>query len=147
MLAVLFIALLTNSAHAVTIDMVTVGNAGNLAQSSTNASQNGFGAVAYVYQTGKYHVTIQQYTNFLNAVAATDTYSLYNTSMATDLNIAGISRSGSSGAYTYSVIGSSGNKPITYVSWFDAARFATGWQTASRRERRAARRQRMVPTT
>jgi sulfatase modifying factor 1 len=59
----------------------------------------------------------------LNAVAATDTYSLYNTSMGTNLNIAGISRSGSSGSYTYSLIGS-GDHPVTYVSWFDAARFS-----------------------
>jgi formylglycine-generating enzyme required for sulfatase activity len=46
--------------------------------------------------------------------------------MATDLNIAGISRSGVGtlgSPYSYSVLGS-GNRPITYVSWFDAARFA-----------------------
>jgi formylglycine-generating enzyme required for sulfatase activity len=103
--------------HAVTLDMVTVGNAGN-ANDTT-----GYGGVGYSYQIAKYDVTIGQYTAFLNAVAATDTYSLYNTSMATDLNIAGISRAGSSGSYTYSVIGSA-NRPITYVSWFDAARFA-----------------------
>jgi len=108
-------------AHAVTIDMVTVGNAGN------SADTTAYGAVAYDYQIGKYDVTIGQYTDFLNAVAATDTYSLYNTNMGTRLNIAGISRSGSSGSYTYSVInngGNSANRPITYVSWFDAARFA-----------------------
>jgi sulfatase modifying factor 1 len=56
-------------------------------------------------------------------VAATDTYSLYNTSMATNLNIAGISRTGASGSYSYSVIGSA-NHPVTYVSWGDAARFS-----------------------
>jgi len=41
--------------------------------------------------------------------------------------VAGISRSGVSGLYTYAVInngGDSGNRPITFVSWFDAARFA-----------------------
>jgi sulfatase modifying factor 1 len=43
--------------------------------------------------------------------------------MATTSSIAGISRAGSSGSYEYSVIGSSAHKPITYVSWFDAARF------------------------
>ena len=43
--------------------------------------------------------------------------------MAAIPNIAGISQSGSSGSYTYSIIGSA-NHPITYVSWFDAARFA-----------------------
>ena len=42
--------------------------------------------------------------------------------MATDLNIAGISRSGVQGNYSYSVIGSP-NKPVSYVDWGDAARF------------------------
>jgi formylglycine-generating enzyme required for sulfatase activity len=72
-------------------------------------------------------VTIGQYAAFLNAVAATDTYSLYNPSMASDGNIKGIQQNGSSGSYTYSVIGS-GDRPITYVSWFDSARFAN-WMT------------------
>ena len=97
--------------HAVTLDMVTVGNAGN---ANDPATGNLYGGVAYDYQIGKYDVTIQQYTDFLNAVAKTDTYSLYYASMATDPNIAGISRSGSSGSYTYSAIGS-GNRPVTYV--------------------------------
>ena len=108
-------------AHAVSIDCVTVGDPGNA------ADVTGYGAVSSVYKIAKYEVTIQQYTDFLNAVAATDTYSLYNASMATDLNVAGISRSGTSGSYTYSVInngGNSANRPITYVSWFDSARFA-----------------------
>ena len=100
-----------------TIDTVTVGDAGNAADTTT------YGAVADVFAIGKYEVTIGQYTSFLNAVAATDTYSLYNASMATDLNIAGITRAGSSGSFSYSVIGS-GSRPISYVSWFDAARFA-----------------------
>ena len=34
----------------------------------------------------------------------------------------GISRSGSAGSYSYAAIGN-GNRPIAYVSWFDAARF------------------------
>ena len=46
----------------------------------------------------------------------------------TDLFFRGIARSGSSGSYSYSVIGSSGNFPITYVSWGDAARFANWLQ-------------------
>ena len=100
-----------------TIDTVTVGDAGNAADTTT------YGAVADVFAIGKYEVTIGQYTSFLNAVAATDTYSLYNPSMATNLNIAGITQAGISGSYSYSVIGS-GSRPISYVSWFDAARFA-----------------------
>ena len=103
-------------AAPITYEMVTVGNAGN-------ANDRVYGAVAYDYQIGKYDVTIGQYTAFLNAVATTDTYSLYNSSMGTNLNIAGIQQNGSPSNYTYSVLGSA-NRPITYVSWFDAARFA-----------------------
>jgi formylglycine-generating enzyme required for sulfatase activity len=124
--AVFFCA--TNAHAQVTIDMVTVGDPGN-ANDTTS-----YGGVNYSYQIGKYDVTIGQYTDFLNAVAATDTYSLYNASMATDLNLAGIARTGSSGSYTYSAIAPSGttpagasspgNRPITYVNWFDSARFA-----------------------
>jgi sulfatase modifying factor 1 len=102
-------------AYAVTISTVPIGNPGNLAFHDV-------GAVNYEYQIGTTEVTIGQYTEFLNAVAATDTYSLYNPSMATDLNIAGIARSGISGAYEYTPIGSP-NRPVTYVSWGDAVRF------------------------
>jgi len=125
-------------AALITIDTVPVGNAGNAGEEQ---SQVTFGAVSYDYRIGKYEVTIGQYTEFLNAVAATDTYGLYNTSMATNLNIAGIARAGTSGSYTYSVIGSA-NKPVTYVNWGDAARFSnwlhngqpTGPQDASSTE-------------
>ena len=58
---------------------------------SRSGVQN-FGAVGYAYSIGKYEVTVGQYTAFLNAVAATDTYGLYDSQMATDLNIAGIAR-------------------------------------------------------
>jgi formylglycine-generating enzyme required for sulfatase activity len=121
--AVLLLALSATASHAVTIDMVTVGNPGNA--NDTGGTNNG--AVSESYQIGKYDVTIGQYTEFLNAVAKTDTYSLYNTNMADVLNVAGIARAGSSGSYTYSVInngGPSGNRPITYVSWWDSARFS-----------------------
>jgi formylglycine-generating enzyme required for sulfatase activity len=120
----------TAPAHAVTIDMVTVGNPGN----ANDTGGSGIGRVDYSYQIGKFDVTIAQYTDFLNAVAKTDTYSLYNPSMATDTNVAGILQTGSSGAYVYGAIAASGTapyggvsaggRPITYVSWFDAARFA-----------------------
>ena len=108
---------------AITMDTVEVGDVGN-----GNDPTTGYGSVGYSYAIGKYEVTVGQYTAFLNAVAATDTYSLYNANMGTDLNVAGISQSGTSGSYTYSVMTNSGqdmtNRPITYVSWFDAARFA-----------------------
>jgi formylglycine-generating enzyme len=110
-------------AAPITYELVTVGNAGNGSDTRVGLNTLGKGSVAYDYQIGKYHVTIGQYTAFLNAVAKTDTNSLYNSGMGTDLNIAGISQTGGSGNYTYSVLGSA-NRPITYVSWFDSARFA-----------------------
>jgi formylglycine-generating enzyme len=126
-------------AAAVTIDLVTVGNAGN-ANDTT-----GYGGVAYDFKIAKYDVTIGQYAEFLNAVATTDTYGLYNANMGTDLNVAGISRSGAPGTYTYSSMsngGASSNRPIANVSWFNAARFAnwvangqpTGLQTGTTTE-------------
>jgi formylglycine-generating enzyme len=120
---VVFFAAPTTVAQTITYELVSVGNPGN----ANDTGGTGNGAVAYEYQIGKYATTIGQYTAFLNAVAQTDTYALYNDSMATDFNVAGILRSGSSGAYTYSVIangGDSASRPITYVSWWDAARFS-----------------------
>ncbi|MBX7071770.1 MAG: formylglycine-generating enzyme family protein [Pirellulales bacterium] len=125
-LAVLFVAGFVAPALAVTIPTVPVGNPGNAPDqlwTQTNPTNLLFGSVGYAYRIGTTEVTVGQYTDFLNAVAATDTYALYNTSMGTDLNIAGIARTGSSGSYTYSVIGSA-NKPVTNVSWGDAARFS-----------------------
>jgi formylglycine-generating enzyme required for sulfatase activity len=113
----------------ITLEMVSVGNPGNPIDPRT-----GFGRVNYEYNICKYEITIQHYTTFLNAVAASDPHGLYNSNMATDLAIAGIARSGSSGSYSYSVISpagsgvdgasSPGNRPIAYIDWFDAARFA-----------------------
>jgi len=108
------------------LHMVTVGNAGNVADANTSSASL-FGAVSYSYQIGKYDVTGSQYTKFLNAVGATDTYNLYNANMGRDpygSGVAQISRSGSSGSYTYAVMDNTGNRPITYVSWFDCGRFS-----------------------
>lgn len=110
---------------AITIDLVNIGDVGNAADTT------GYGSVGYSYDIGKYGVTIGQYASFLNAAAQTDPYGLYNINMGTDLNVAGITQSGSSGSYTYSVMsngGDSTNRPISYVSWFDAARFANWLQ-------------------
>lgn len=128
-------AVLLGAAHAVIVQTVTVGDLGNPNDTTD------YGGVSSTYAIGTYEVTLLQYTAFLNAVGATDTNALYNPSMGGDLNIAGISRSGASGSFAYSVIGD-GDRPVTYVSWFDAARFTnwmhngqpTGLQTASTTE-------------
>ena len=108
------------------LEFVTVGDPGNSADPST-----GYGAVANAFQMGKYDVTVGQYTAFLNAVAKTDTYGLYYSGMATDYSTIGITQSGSSGNYSYSVTGgySQGvNCPIFDVTWCDAARFCNWLQ-------------------
>jgi sulfatase modifying factor 1 len=129
-------AVFPSAARAVTIDMVTVGDSGNTGQTQTYANGGTLtvGSVGYVFQIAKYETTIGQYTAFLNAVARSDPNGLWTTQLATDLNNAGIARSGSDGSYAYTAIGPSGvtpagassatDRPISYVSWFDAARFA-----------------------
>ncbi len=121
-LAVVLLASREPVAAPIVYDLVTVGNPGN-----SNDPATGYGGVSYAYQIGTYDVTIGQYAAFLNAVAQTDTYGLYNTAMDTDLNVAGIARSGTSGNYSYTVKnngGNSANRPISYVNWFSAARFS-----------------------
>jgi len=114
--------LAASSAFAViNIDTVLVGNANNAADSTS------YGSVSYDYHIGTYEVTNSQYTAFLNATAATDTHSLYSTSMNSDAN-GGITRAGSSGSYTYSVKSGFSDKPVNFVSFWDAARFSN-WLT------------------
>lgn len=110
-------------ATPISYEMVTIGNPGN-ANDTT-----GFGSVDHIYAIGKYEVTIGQYTAFLNAVAQSDPYALWNPSMKA-ANIQGIDRIGSAGSYSYIIMitnstgVSSENMPITGVNWFNAARFA-----------------------
>ncbi len=73
----------------------------------------------YGYRIGTYEVTVSQYAAFLNAVAKSDPFGLYHPNMGYQGDI---SRSGVFGNYQYTVVGHA-NEPITYVSWFDAARF------------------------
>lgn len=100
-----------------TIQTVAVGNVGNAADAST------YGAVAYSYNIGTYEVTNTQYVAFLNAVAATDTFDLYNTNMGSQV-FGGITRANGPSIYTYATKTGFENKPVNYVSFWDATRFA-----------------------
>lgn len=103
----------------VTIEFRDVGNPGN----AGDPNAFGKGGVAYEYRIGRFEVTNVQYAAFLNAVAASDPNGLYNTNMGTNPR-GGITRSGTDGSFTYTVRPNMGNKPVNYVSFFDAARMA-----------------------
>ncbi|MGD8453336.1 MAG: SUMF1/EgtB/PvdO family nonheme iron enzyme [Phycisphaerae bacterium] len=122
-----FACAVTASAEVV-IDTVTIGNPGNAGELSGGPAGDPFaritGAVDYVYDVSKYEVTAGQYTEFLNAVAATDTYALYDTKMIEWDEGCKIQRSGTSGSYAYSVAGEWANYPVNFVSYGDSARFA-----------------------
>ncbi|MEN6405038.1 MAG: SUMF1/EgtB/PvdO family nonheme iron enzyme [Thermoguttaceae bacterium] len=123
-LITLLAASAVETTQAITIDTVTIGNAGNVADTRVmDDGTTGYGSVAYNYNIGKYEVTAGQYTAFLNAVAATDTYGLYNGYMA-DTYGCQIQQTGDSGSYVYSVAADYANRPVNYVSWGDAVRFA-----------------------
>ena len=117
--------------QAVDIQTVPVGNAGNAGEWS-GESYGGYGpdricgAVNYTYSIGKYEVTAGQYTEFLNAVAKTDTYGLYSPNMWNGEYACKIQRNGSPGSYTYSVAAEWANRPVNYVGWGDTTRF-TNW--------------------
>jgi formylglycine-generating enzyme required for sulfatase activity len=117
------IALSTPAFAVVTIDYVTVGNAGNAGQVHNQLT---FGAVAYAYQIGKYEVTNAQYTEFLNKAdpSGANANGIYRSTMGSHLR-GGITftSSAASGA-KYTIRSSMGNKPVNTVSWYDAARFA-----------------------
>jgi len=121
----------------VVIDTVPVGNPGNDGELSGESVAGGYGpdricgAVDSMYNIGRFEVTAGQYTAFLNAVAGDDTYGLYNSHMDSFSSGCQITQNGSSGSYTYDFSGRpSGteadwvNRPVNYVSWGDAARFA-----------------------
>ncbi len=134
-LLVAALILSVSSAGAVEFDWAVIDNAGNAGDNT------GYGAVAYEYRVATTEVTAAQYVEFLNAVAATDTYGLYNPSMNGSV-YQGIIRSGDSGSYTYTANAGYGDRPVVFVSWYNALRFAnwmqngqpTGLQNASTTE-------------
>jgi formylglycine-generating enzyme required for sulfatase activity len=127
------LAFVRQSADAITIETVPIGNPGNapdIRYIDEEFHPNGIGSVAYSFNIGATEVTNAQYVQFLNAVAASDPYGLYKTSMGSQPN-GGIVRSGSPGNYSYAVKAPAlsgsyayDDKPVVLVSSGDAMRFA-----------------------
>ncbi len=109
---------------AAAIEWVAVGDQGNVADDLTS-----FGAVAYDFEISKYEITNAEYADFLNAVARDDPNGLYDNGM---LSLpGGIARSGSPGSFLYSPISGRENRPVNFVSFYDALRFVN-WLHNSR---------------
>lgn len=115
---------------------LSLANFVDVADPKNSADVNGAGSVPYSYKIGKYEVTNNQYVEFLNSIAQTDTHGVYSESMGTVLinsglnagspspnQRGGITRSGVVGSYSYSAKTNMGNKPVNFVSWYSAARY------------------------
>jgi formylglycine-generating enzyme required for sulfatase activity len=116
----LVVAMSVTAARAVTVDWVTVGDPGNAADDTT------YGAVADSFRIMRYEWTNAQYVDFLNAVDpnGTNPNSIYNNSMGSNAR-GGISfTNGNTAGSKYAARTNMGDKPVNYVSWFDAARVA-----------------------
>lgn len=102
------------------IEWATVGDAGNLPDTL------GYGSVATVYKIGRYEVTNLQYCEFLNAIdpEGANALGLYNPLMGTDSRGGIQHASAELSGRKYSPRPNMANKPVNFVSWFDAARFA-----------------------
>ena len=116
-------ALASSATAIIAIDTSYVGDAGNTADSTTGSP----GAVGYGYHVGTYEVTNSQYVSYLNATGSTNAHGVYNSNMDSSEH-GGIQQTGSSGSFTYNVKSGFGDKPVNYVSFWDAARF-TNWLT------------------
>ena len=104
------------------LEFVTVGSPGN------RADTNGFGAVGHVYRIGKHEVTTAQYVEFLNAKAKSDPDGgLWNNDMDKTRSGEGarceIRRTGEPGRFVHTVAPEYANRPVSHVSFLDAARF------------------------
>jgi formylglycine-generating enzyme len=104
------------------LQFATVSDLGNAVDTT------GYGSVSYLYNIGKYDATTAQYASFLNAVAKADPYALYDVGMTGQGAACGITQNGSSGSYSYTLTSGCENRPVTCVSWGDAARFCNWLQ-------------------
>jgi formylglycine-generating enzyme required for sulfatase activity len=109
----------------ITIDWVTVGDPGNAADDTTT-----YGAVADSFRIMKFEFQNSQYAAFLNSVDpnGTNPNSVYSADMGSN-PLGGISfTSDNASGSKYAIRTDMGDKPVNYVSWFDAARVANWLQ-------------------
>jgi hypothetical protein len=92
--------------RGINMDFVTIGNAGNAADTqvmTNDGGTTGYGAVGYNYRIGKYEVTNAQWNTFTAA--------------------AGVPTGNPSNAYDASAYYTGAQQPTNNVSWYEAAQF------------------------
>jgi formylglycine-generating enzyme required for sulfatase activity len=105
-------------------------------ENSGNSADGSYGAVSYNYRIGKFEVTNDEYVEFLNATARDDhdagslyydssvDRALYEPMMETEAPNNGISRNATFPDYYYASLRGMNKKPVVFVSYIDAARYA-----------------------
>lgn len=106
------------AAHAP--EYVLVGHPGN----PPDVLHGRHGSVPYAFEMARCEVSNQEYARFLGAVATReDPYGLYSPSMSNAV-LGGIVCSRASGSCRYAPKPGWERRPVTYISWFDLARYA-----------------------
>jgi len=123
LVALLLASPVTPRAHAITIDWVTVGNPGNVNDTINTGLIPNYGGVNYAYRIMRFEFTNTQYAAFLNAIdpAGTNPNAVYNSLMGSN-DRGGITNTGTAPGSIYAVRPNMGDKPVNFVSWWDAAR-------------------------
>lgn len=91
--------------------------------SPSSSGIDNLGVVSRSYRIGTNEITNNQYCLFLNSVAKTDNFGLYDSRMSGAI-IGGIGRSGIDGSYSYSIIDPMSSKPVVYVNYLSSIRFS-----------------------
>jgi sulfatase modifying factor 1 len=115
------------NAEAIVIDFTTVGNPGNAADTQLHYdATSGYGSVPNIYAIGTYEVTNAQYAEFLNKVDpfALNQFDLQDPGMGTDIRGGIVLNATQLGSNPYELKPNMGDKPVNYVTFWDAARFA-----------------------
>ena len=112
LMAMLGLSALAGAAHALELEWVTVGDPGN------KPDKTGHGAVAYAFQISKHEITVAQYADFLNAVAAKgDRHVLWNAGQK-------IGRTTNAGVFRHAPEAGREREPVMAVTFLNAMRFA-----------------------
>ena len=112
-------------------EWIPVNDLHNAADSST-----GYGMVNYPYCISRYEISNEQYADFLNKVdpIAENTLNLYNENMNTDPRGGLIRDVNQSEGQRYIVKTNMNDKPVVYVSFWDAVRYVNWIENGSQHE-------------